>query len=171
MPRIHRPPRRTFRDFPQWHSRFLGSLVGLAFVAFDARQNTVFPVGSPSSRTGLHMVNRQFFGPRLGVAVLARKAIPPVNIAATECHDMCRHPIIMRQGDDFRNSHSKGHGLNKQLVLGGNEPSPIAPCVLLKIGRIDKPSPLRGNQRQRPRNGDNSNRLPVSIQNQGWALQ
>lgn len=146
MPRVHRLPCWAHGSLPQRHVGLRRGFVGLAFIAFDTRQHAVVPCGRAASRAGLYVVNRQFFRARLNTAVLASVVISLVDVSTTECDDVRRHTVIAGQCDDFWNAHPERDRLNEQFAFARNKSRPIIPRILLKVGRIDEPSPFGRDQ-------------------------
>lgn len=120
---IERSPSRTNRHLPQRHVRFGWRTVGLSLVALQASQNTVLPCAGTTTRTRLHVVERQFFAARLSTTVLTGESVPLVDVPATECDRVLGNPVILRQRDHLRHPNSKRHRLDEQFILVRNPPN------------------------------------------------
>ena len=117
------------------------------------------------------MVDRQLLAAWLRTTVLTHELVPLEDIPPAERHRVRRQAVVLRQRDDFRNTQLKSASLYKQTTFVRSQLRPVFPRVLLVVSRINDPSLLVPDLRQRLRNGGDADRLPVAIQHQRWSIK
>ena len=107
------------------------------------------------------MVDRQFLAAWSSTAILARELVSLEDIPPAEHHRVRRQAVVLRQCDNLRNPQLESTSLNEQIAVFRSQLCPVLPCVLLVVSRIDDPSRLVPDLRQRLRNRGDADRLPV----------
>ena len=91
---------------------FLGRVIGLLRIAFDAGADNVFPRGRPAAVAGDHVVEVQILAVENNTAILAGVFVPFEDIVPCKFDFLLGQAVIDQKQNDPRNPDSKRNGLD-----------------------------------------------------------
>src|SRR5882724_4569680 len=93
----------------QRHSRFLRRPIALPVVTWATRSDEILPGGSATPRPGHNVIQCKFSRRQLGLAILARAAIPKDNSLARDGVVLPRHaPVPLKPYDAWKRNSKSG---------------------------------------------------------------